>query len=403
MSGKKLGHIVYVSREFWPSFLAGGIASYMKEIAEILALHGIRVTIICASDITSQHNTVVENGVKVIRLAGGDFYIPQLEKNPFWIKKLRFIYRFFSYRIQVKKVVQSLEDVDLIEVAEYGAEALFLQRLNIPVVIRLHTPYLLDRKTADVKRFSLNNLHYYWIGLLEIFILKRAQHITSCSESLKRWMSEKKNIPLQKITTIFNPLDLTNWPPPDDINPSKKKEFSVFFSGRVQSEKGVEELIYAAKSLREKGINVTLYLAGREGKISPVLRKEMKQGNWDWCTFLGLVPRATQQAYFSKSTLSCFPSWWENLPYVCLEAMASGGIVLASSRGGMSEIIRDGENGFLCPPFSVALLAQKMETAFSMSENERAMMAQKAISTIQTRFSNKVIALQMIDYYSTIL
>ena len=39
--------------------------------------------------------------------------------------------------------------------------------------------------------------------------------------------------------------------------------------------------------------------------------------------------------------------WYENAPYGAIEAMAAGKIVIAAAIGGLTELIRDGENGFL--------------------------------------------------------
>jgi hypothetical protein len=107
-------HIVFVSREFPKSLRTGGIATYVKEIGEALVQQGIQVTVICASDNTSDQSTYIENAITIIRLSGGDFYVPQLEKNPFFIKKLRFAYRFFSYRYKIRKTIQRVENVSLI-------------------------------------------------------------------------------------------------------------------------------------------------------------------------------------------------------------------------------------------------------------------------------------------------
>ncbi len=194
---------------------------------------------------------------------------------------------------------------------------------------------------------------------------------------------------------------MTDWAPSPKINLSKQP-FTLFFSGRIQSEKGIEELIYAVKSIRAKGINVFLYLAGREGKISLDLRKEIEKGNWDWCVFLGHLTREQLKEYYIKSTISCFPSWWENMPYTCLEAMALGAIVIASSNGGMSEVITDGENGFLCPPLNVEVLAQKIESVLSMENQKREKIAQKTIATIKNNFSTALIAKKNIDYYNAL-
>lgn len=47
-------HIVYVSREYPPAIRMGGIASYVREIAETMVKRGHNVTVIAANDNTKQ-------------------------------------------------------------------------------------------------------------------------------------------------------------------------------------------------------------------------------------------------------------------------------------------------------------------------------------------------------------
>lgn len=98
-------HIVYVCREFPPSLRGGGIASYLKEIAHAMVIYGHQVTVICANDDTRKGTDMVMDGIRVIRLSGGNFIIPSIEKTNF-IRKFRVFYRFFSYRLKIEMVLK---------------------------------------------------------------------------------------------------------------------------------------------------------------------------------------------------------------------------------------------------------------------------------------------------------
>jgi glycosyltransferase involved in cell wall biosynthesis len=62
-----------------------------------------------------------------------------------------------------------------------------------------------------------------------------------------------------------------------------------------------------------------------------------------------------------EASAAVYPSLWENFPYACLEAMATGVPVIASRCGGVGEIITDGETGLLFEPFSQAGLAEALK------------------------------------------
>jgi Glycosyltransferase len=54
------------------------------------------------------------------------------------------------------------------------------------------------------------------------------------------------------------------------------------------------------------------------------------------------------------------PSRWEGCPYVVLEAFQAGVPVVATAVGGVTELVRDGENGLCVPPENPAALADAL-------------------------------------------
>ncbi len=65
--------------------------------------------------------------------------------------------------------------------------------------------------------------------------------------------------------------------------------------------------------------------------------------------------------------------WYENAPYVVLEAMAAGVPVIASNIGGLPELVRDGETGVLVPPRDAHALANSIEMLYSDPSRARAL------------------------------
>ena len=108
-------HICFISREYPPSKRGGGIASYVKEVAHGLHELGHQVTVIAASDDTRQQSDEIDNGIRVIRLSGGDFVIRGVEKASLY-HRFRFLYRFLSYRKSILKTIRNMRNIDLIEV-----------------------------------------------------------------------------------------------------------------------------------------------------------------------------------------------------------------------------------------------------------------------------------------------
>lgn len=398
-------HIVYVTRELPPSPRCGGIGSYVWDVARQVVKYGHKVTIISASDDTRKFQESLIDGVLIIRLSGGDFAISGVEKagSSKLIKYARTITRYHSYRSQVADTIDSLitkDNVDLIEVAEYGAEALkWMKRSRrVPMVVRLHTPTALNRNT--VKRISVFNLIKYWQAMQEYRLLKSSDAITSCSHALADWVIGDSGIEERSIVTITNPVFFTEW-----LSKKKNKQvhsgIEVFYAGTVVEAKGVGDLIQSVRRLRNAHIDIRLIIAGRLGDFGEKLVDQQKkdielQG---WLQIIGPVSRDKLKEYYSSVNVVCFPSWWEGLGIVCLEAMACGALVIGSSAGGMSEIIDNGKDGFLVSPKDPVLLADCILRVINLPQAKREEIAAAAQAKVKSEFDVDIIIPKLLGFY----
>ena len=392
-------HIVLISREFVSSLRGGGIASYMKEMADGYVQLGHAVTVICASDDTRLEDDNVKDEIRVIRLSKGDFINPSIEgKN--LIKKLRCMYRFYSYRKKIKNTLLKLQNVDIVEVPEFGAEGYYLNNMPFPIVTRLHTPTFLDRQTFKKKKYPITLYYEYWCALKEEHVLKRADYITSCSKSLKEWVHQYFDVDINKIEVIYNPIQTQQW---DRAIVSKFQEptINILFVGTVIEPKGIGDLIEACKIIIAQGKPVNLTIAGKLGRYGEQLKQLMI--NESWCKFLGNVPRNNLSDIYLSNEIACFPSWWEAFGIICIEAMLSACLVIGSNSGGMIEIIEDGKDGFLLPPQNPQLLAEKIIEVYSLSDLEKATIKQNAKAKVNQRFSTVAVTNQMLQYYQNVI
>lgn len=392
-------HIVYVTREYPPTKRGGGIASYVKDMACHLVRKGHTVTVVAASDDTRMESYYVEDGVNIIRLSKGDFVIPSIEKS-YVVKKLRCVYRFYSYRKKVRDVIKGLKDVDLVEVPEFGAEGYYLNDLNIPVVIRLHTPSYLDRATFGKKKYKPSQFHEWFYAEKEKTTLCRGGYISSCSESLKQWIVDYFDMDADLIKVIYNPIHVQNWIS-DKTFTAGGKSVRILFCGTVAKEKGIGDLVEACKLLKAENIDVRLTVAGKMGQYGEALKSSL--AGEQWCRFLGNVRRDELLAAYSANEIACFPSWWENMPIVCLESMASRTLTIGSRAGGMAEIITDGVDGFLIEPKNPVGLAQKIKEVHCLSKEKKDEIRRNAREKVQEGFDIENVGEQMLTYYNRVI
>ena len=144
-------------------------------------------------------------------------------------------------------------------------------------------------------------------------------------------------------------------------------------------------------------------MAGKEGSYAQQLKESLSEEQKKYIKFLGKLKREDLFSYYSNADVCCFPSWWENMPMVCLEAMMCKGLVIGSTSGGMNEIIEDGVNGYLVPRMSPVQLAECIEKALSLKEEDANRIKQNAKCTIEEKFETSVISKQMEDFYNTVI
>lgn len=390
-------HIVYVCREYPPSLRGGGIASYIKEIAHGMHRRGHQVTVVAASDDTRKESEEMDDGVRVLRLKGGDFVIPSVENSTNKLLKLRELYRFRSYRKRIRRVIQSLYSVDIIEVPEFGAEGLYLSGLAIPMVVRLHTPSLFDRDTQEINTLSLHNAFRYWQQWKEFEIVKESKYITCCSDSLRQWFYNNVANIKAEIEVIYNPVDLNL--NQEIVSAANKGNPFILFAGTIVDVKGVEDLIKASIIMHNQGDCHELIIAGKEGEFADYLKKSYSE--YGWIRFSGKLPKGELYALYRQADVVCLPSWWDNLPMACLEAMMNRAVVVAGSEGGMSEIIENGVNGFLVEPKNPELLSIRIAEVLSLEGKER--IRDAAYSRIKNAFASDVVVSAMEDYYKKVI
>lgn len=79
-----------------------------------------------------------------------------------------------------------------------------------------------------------------------------------------------------------------------------------------------------------------------------------------------------------------------------------GAIVVGSNSGGMAEIISDGVDGFLLPPKSPELWADKIEEVGKLTAKQKQTISDNARARIKSSFGIEEIAKQMESFYKKV-
>lgn len=165
-----------------------------------------------------------------------------------------------------------------------------------------------------------------------------------------------------------------------------KNSIVISFLGRLDSSKGVKELIYAFEAYKNKFKNSKIFLniAGTGSQQSKI--KELANNNAD-IRYLGGLTYDKIDAYLNESHFVIIPSKFDNLPTVGLEAMMNQTPLLISNATGLAQYLTDEKECFKFDPNidSMIALFEKVEYSFNLQKQ----MSLEARSTFLAVFSLK--------------
>jgi glycosyltransferase involved in cell wall biosynthesis len=138
----------------------------------------------------------------------------------------------------------------------------------------------------------------------------------------------------------------------EDVPPNLPKDEFLLFVGEMSRDKGLPMLLRAYESLGRK--RPQLLLVGRRTPDTPTHLPDGVEMCEEW-------PHDHVLVAFRRCLFAVLPSiCLDACPTTILEAMASGRPVVATTTGGIVDMVVDGESGLLVPPGDEYKLAEAM-------------------------------------------
>ncbi len=198
---------------------------------------------------------------------------------------------------------------------------------------------------------SSNDHYTEWHCRLLRYSLKLANVIVLNNDSYRREIS--RYIPVDsEVRVIPNGLDLPDYQ--CSVNESKirhdlnlpDRTCLIGSIGRLSREKGLDVLIDSLGRLDQ--VNVHLLMIGDGNEKGQLDKQAGKLGLSDRVHMLGY--RTDIKELLNTLHVYVQPSRFEGMPMAILEAMVMGCPVVATTVGGVPQMIRDGVDGWLVPP-----------------------------------------------------
>jgi glycosyltransferase involved in cell wall biosynthesis len=357
----------------YPPAHGGGISTYCRCTAEMLAAREISVTVIVCDDGVDDYLLESFNkNLLIVRFNAARRGVPKGLGG-----SARLSYGYF-------KLLQVLADElgvpDIIESQDYLGIAYYLQQFNllgyapfagIPVVITMHAPAFVY---LPYNRVPLYKFPDFWTGEMEKQSIRAADRVISPSQFLIGEVGKHINYGPRKPDFLpygYEPcqsghgaagvsvepvLAVGSIPAPEPGGWTTIKPNKIVYYGKLSPQKGSFELLEYFQGLWDEGFPHALHVIGGTDIVFQPEQATMGQivrRSYDEYIRRGLLvlhnkvaPERIPDA-LADAHVVVFPSIVDNLPFACLEALGCGKIVLASVQGGQREIIQDGINGFL--------------------------------------------------------
>ncbi len=231
------------------------------------------------------------------------------------------------------------ERVGVIHTHEFTANAygsLMGQIMGVPVVATVHGK---NYFAEQVKR----RIAYRYVS--------RVSRMVAVSEDLKQFIVQRVGVAEHRVNVVYNGVDAAGPLPVDQLSAIREDlrlseyDHVIGAVGSLYPVKGHIHLIKALPDILKACPKTVLLLVG-QGELAQTLKTEVVKLNLDaHVRFLGF--RSDVPALLSLFDVFVLPSLSEGLSMALLEAMAAGKPVVATKVGGNSELVLDGETGFL--------------------------------------------------------
>lgn len=157
------------------------------------------------------------------------------------------------------------------------------------------------------------------------------------------------------------------------------------FIGRIMREKGIEEYLEAACSIRERYKNVSFHICGFCEEQYEDILKQYEENKL--IQYHGMVDDIRNILRMIHCVV--LPSHHEGMSNVLLEAAACGRPIITTNRSGCREVVNNEKSGYLVEPGNSRELIEKIEKFIHYSQKEK--MGKEGRKLVEKQFDRRIV------------
>ena len=377
-----------------------GVAKYTMDLAESLAAAGNSVHIITKDD---KYVLALNRGIMIHYVTPESIGFGDLKDYPICEKNLEYSYGAYK---KIKAII-SIYGVDIIESPLWDYEGIVCaELLSVPLVTRLETPLIM---AANIYGWNINEDLELHIDFEKSLVSKSAG-VIYISDDIKQTFEHlygyKINNRLKKVYLGINPATDVQ-----SVGKKDKNKVVVFFVGRLERRKGIQNLLEGIPYILENSPNVEFRIAGRDDMIDEQLGntfknaflKTHKRKKWiKRVIFLGEISNEQKEDEFASCDIFTSPSLYESFGIIFIEAMRYKKPVIGCRVGGMQEVIEEGKTGLLVEPGNTEQLKGALIELIN-SPKERTEYGNNGFARLNELFTSERMCNETLDFYKEVI
>ncbi|CCH34493.1 glycosyltransferase family 4 protein [Actinosynnema sp. NPDC047251] len=350
----------------YPPVVVGGLGRHVHAVATELARQGHDVVVLCrqptGSDaVTHPTSDSPVEGVRLVRVAEDPAHLVFERDLVAWTLAMGHamtragLALLRGWRPEVVHAHDWLVTHAAIALAEAA---------GVPLVATVHA--------TEAGRHSgwLSQTLNQQVHSVEWWLANRADSLITCSAAMRTEVAHLFEVDPAGITVLHNGIEPRRWRVRPAGVAAAREEFAadgplLLFFGRLEWEKGVQDLIAALPRIRRAHRGTRVVVAGGGTHRDWLVEQARKHRVLRSVRFVGHLPDRTLAAVLAAADAVVLPSRYEPFGIVALEAAAAGTPLVASTAGGLGEVVLDGVTGLSFAPGDVDGLARAVRSVLA--------------------------------------
>lgn len=312
----------------------------------------------------------------------GNFYLNKKIKN-----RLINYFRIIQISIFTTHKIIKKENIDIVcfqDPVSSFFSILFLKvrRAEVKIIVETHGDFI---ETLSLeKNLVLPRLYKKLFYIMAKYSIGKSNIIRAVSSSTEQQVLDiDSSKSVVRFPAWIDFKDFQNIEP----KPPSKDKFNILFIGSVTDRKKPHMIIEAIQRINDKSYNLSIVGPAPNEKYFKELKDLIDKSDLqNQVSLIGPVDRESVKDYYSTSNLMILPSISEGLARVIFESQVAMCPVLVTDAPGMSDIVIDGQTGYVFESNNLDSLSLKIEYIKNNYE-EASLVAKNAKGFILSNYS----------------